>query len=176
MYIKIDTFCPSSRGEHPVLGWMITPEDPSWVVHPWENEPQPEAANWYTQMLEDTNHVSSGTFQGLLSFPCEEMAPCCVSHFPLSTFQFFKCQHFFLVTPQSLGDLSSLTKDWTWGPRNESVKSQPLDHQEIPPQGKWWENSLKIMSPRWNQCSPWDLTSSGHSKALSHTIHFCSSP
>lgn len=32
-YIKIDT-SPSSHGEHPVLGWMIAPEDPSCVVHP----------------------------------------------------------------------------------------------------------------------------------------------
>ena len=28
MYIKIDTFCPSSSGEHPVLGWMIAPRTP----------------------------------------------------------------------------------------------------------------------------------------------------
>ena len=37
-----------------------------------------------------------------------------------------------MAKPLGLWDLSSLTKDWTQGPSNESAQSQPLDLQGIP--------------------------------------------
>lgn len=49
---------------------IITPEDPSWLAHPWETEEshkhQPHTVS---QVFEDSDQVTSKTFQLLLSFP-----------------------------------------------------------------------------------------------------------
>ena len=57
---------------------------------------------------------------------CRESTVCSDNHleighavWPMSSWIFF----FFLALPHSLWDLSSLTSDWTWGLRSESIAS-----------------------------------------------------
>ena len=154
MYIKIDTFCPSSHGEHPVLGWIFVPEDPSWVVHPWENEPQPEAENWAHRCLKTLATSLQRHFRAFCHFPTRRWRLAVLAAFPLSTFQFIKCQLFFLSHHEACGILDPWPGIEPGAPEMKVPNPNHWTTRKFPIKGndgrtllKWWVQD-EISAPR----------------------------
>ena len=107
-----------------------------------------------TQMLEDTGHVSSEAFPCLLSFPHEEMAPCCVGRFSSQYFPVYQVSTFFLSHHEACGILDPWPGIEPGAPEMKVPNPNHWTTRKFPIKGndgrtllKWWVQD-EISAPR----------------------------